>query len=349
MVAGFVRMADGTGKRDRVTIRAVAEEAGVSVAAVSKVLRNAYGVSDALRGNVQAAIDRLGYRPNVAARGMRGQTFTIGILLCDLTNPFLSDLVDGISTVLGPAGYKSMIGVGRAMEPLETGLIDSMIDYRMDGLVLIAPRLGPETLARYAPQIPFVGIGHHEPKAAGFDTVNSDDFAGARMVVDAMLGQGHRDIGMISLDLGGMARTNVSDLREDGYLAAMAAAGLSGSARIDRMRLDPVPNEEELRDWLASPERPRAVFCWSDLHAVPLVNMAVGMGIAVPEMLAVAGYDNSRVAALPLIDVASVDQDGVRIGAGAAELLLSRIGGRTAAVHRLVTPRFVARGSLAHF
>lgn len=339
-------MADGNnGKRDRVTIRAVAEEAGVSVAAVSKVLRNAYGVSEALRGNVQAAIERLGYRPNVAARGMRGQTFTIGILMCDLTNPFLSEVVDGVSAVLTAAGYKSLIGVGRAMEPLETGLIDSMIDHRMDGLILIAPRLGPSTLARYAPQIPFVGIGHHEPAAEGFDTVNSDDRTGARLVVEAFLARGYRDIGMISIDLGVAHQSNVSDLREEGYLAAMAAAGLSDRARIHKLP-DPGPQEGALRQWLASPGRPRAVFCWSDLHAVPLVNLAAEMGIRVPEDLAVAGYDNSRVAALPLVGLASVDQAGAAIGATAADLLLSRIGGRTAAIHTLVPPTLVKRRSL---
>jgi LacI family transcriptional regulator len=339
-------MADGHGKRDRVTIRAVAEEAGVSVAAVSKVLRNAYGVSEGLRANVQAAIDRLGYRPNVAARGMRGQTFTIGILMNDLTNPFLADLVDGVSAVLSPAGYKHLIGVGRAMEPLETGLIDSMIDYRMDGLILIAPRLGPETLARYAPQIPFVNIGHHEPAATGFDTVNSDDRTGARAVVEAFLARGHRDIGMLSLDLQTTHRSNVSDIREDGYLAAMAAAGLSDRARIDRMHLDPLPRDDELRAWLTAPGRPRAVFCWSDLHGVQLVNLAAEMGINVPGDLAVASYDNSRTAALPLVGLSSVDQSGTAMGATAADLLLSRIGGRTVAMHALVPPTLMLRRSL---
>lgn len=339
-------MADGHGKRDRVTIRAVAEEAGVSVAAVSKVLRNAYGVSEALRQKVQAAIDRLGYRPNVAARGMRGQTFTIGILMNELTNPFLADLVDGVSAVLSPAGYKNLIGVGRAMEPLETGLIDSMIDYRMDGLVMIAPRLGPDTLARYAPQIPFVIIGHHEPAAIGFDTVNSDDRRGAQMVVEALLARGHRDIGMISLDLQTPHRSNVSDVREDGYLAAMAAAGLADRARIDRMGLNPLPYDAELRAWLAAPDRPRAVFCWSDLHGIQLLNLAAEMGINVPRDLAVAGYDNSRTAALSLVGLASVDQSGTAMGATAAELLLTRIAGRSSAVHALVPPTLVVRRSL---
>jgi LacI family transcriptional regulator len=123
-------MADGQGKRDRVTIRTVAESAGVSVAAVSKVLRNAYGVSDSLRDRVQAAIDRLGYRPNMAARGLRGRSQTLGLLITEMTNPFLADLMDGISAVVGPAGYKTLIGVGGGHEPLETSLIDSMIDYR---------------------------------------------------------------------------------------------------------------------------------------------------------------------------------------------------------------------------
>ena len=68
-------------KTERVTIRTVAEDAGVSVAAVSKVLRDAYGVSEALRGKVQASMEKLGYRPHAAARGMRGQTYTLGFLI----------------------------------------------------------------------------------------------------------------------------------------------------------------------------------------------------------------------------------------------------------------------------
>ncbi len=122
---------------------------------------------------------------------MRGQTFTIGILMCDLVNPLPVGGCGRGERGFDAAGYKTLIGVGRAMEPLETGLIDSMIDHRMDGLILIAPRLGPSTLARYAPQIPFVGIGHHEPEAEGFDTVNSDDRAGARLVVEAFLARGY--------------------------------------------------------------------------------------------------------------------------------------------------------------
>lgn len=87
-------------KTERVTIKTVAADAGVSVAAVSKVLRDAYGVSATLRSKVQASIEKLGYRPHAAARGMRGQTYTLGFILPDIHNPFFTDIVAGVNTAL---------------------------------------------------------------------------------------------------------------------------------------------------------------------------------------------------------------------------------------------------------
>ena len=96
----------------RATIKTVAADAGVSVAAVSKVLRNAYGVSAALRAKVQASIKRLGYRPNVSARGMRGQTFKVGVILLEIANPFLSQIMDGVNDVLSASNYQALMGMG---------------------------------------------------------------------------------------------------------------------------------------------------------------------------------------------------------------------------------------------
>ena len=151
-------MADGGVKNGagRVTIRTVAADAGVSVAAVSKVLRNAYGVSDALRAKVEASIGKLGYRPSVAARGMRGQTFTLGVLLVEIDNPFLPSIYRGIEGVTEAAGYKIMVGIGAARRRTEVALIEQMIDNRMDGLILVASQIAGVTLERFARQIPIV-------------------------------------------------------------------------------------------------------------------------------------------------------------------------------------------------
>lgn len=327
----------------RVTIRTVAAHAGVSVSAVSKVMRNAYGVSDALRARVEASIEVLGYRPSVAARGMRGQTYTLGVLLVDIANPFLPSVYQGIETVTDAAGYKVMVGVGAARTRREVQLIEQMIDNRMDGLILVASQISGETIEAYARQIPLVVVGHHEPTAQGFDTINSDDRKGAALAVQALRAAGHEDIAMLAMEYDDRHVADVSHQRELGYQAAMAAAGLSHRARVLRVPYPELPRQSQLQALLTAPDRPRAIFCWSDLDAVPLLNEAVCLGLRVPEDLAIVGYDNSPVAALPMIGLSSVDQDGERMGRMAAEAVLSRIAGRDVAEHILIEPRLVQR------
>jgi LacI family transcriptional regulator len=341
-------MADGGAKSGdgRVTIRTVATDAGVSVAAVSKVLRNAYGVSDALRLKVEASIDKLGYRPSVAARGMRGRTFTLGVLLVGIDNPFLPGIYQGIESVTEAAGYKVMVGVGAARTRTEVQLIEQMIDNRMDGLILVATQIAGETLEHYARQIPIVVIGHHEPTATGYDTINNDDRAGGALVVRALLGRGFRDIAMITVADSTHHLADVAPQRELGYLEAMAEAGLAERARIVPFPPTGAQRDRVIRAFLSTPDRPRAVFCWSDLDAIPLRNAAFELGLKVPGDMAIVGYDNSPVAALPMIDLASVDQDGPRLGKLSAEALFRRINGRKMAEHILIEPRLIERGSL---
>jgi LacI family transcriptional regulator len=336
---------------DRVTIHTVAADAGVSFAAVSKVLRNAYGVSDALREKVQTSIDRLGYRPNVAARAMRGHTYRVGVLLVEMANPFLPDVIAGINATLIPAGYQALIGVGQSRETLEVSLIESMIDSRMDGVILVAPHIPGDTLATLARQIPTVIIGQHEPTAKEFDSVNSDDRLGAALAVRALVERGHRDIGMLVPHSAQVKTRSVMHQRELGYRQAMTEAGLGAHIRSiyvpDRTPGDPPgQHEADIKRALAAPDRPSALFCWSDLDGVDVVIAARALGLKVPGDLSVIGYDNSRIAALGPIGLASIDQQGPRIGALAAETLLSRVHGRKTAEHLKVTPHLAVRGSL---
>lgn len=329
----------------RVTIRTVAEDAGVSVAAVSKVMRNAYGVSEALRQNVLESIERLNYRPSNAARGMRGQTYTLGVVLVGIDNPFLPQVFAGIASVANAAGYKILMGVGAAHMPMEASLIEQMIDSHMDGIVMIAAQLSGKLMEKYARQIPIAVIGHHEPLAQTFDTVNANDSHGAKLAVRALVAKGYRDIGMVSL---GPHRPHdlydVAPQREIGFASAIAEAGL-GAPKI--FRFDNLDDARlgKITTFLAGPDRPRALFVWSDLDGIPILNAARQMGLRVPEDLALIAYDNSPVAALPLIDLASMDQSGTRLGQLATEALLSRIGGRKEAQHVLIDPSLTIRSS----
>jgi LacI family transcriptional regulator len=331
--------------RGKVTIRTVAEDAGVSVAAVSKVLRNAYGVSEALKQNVLASIERLGYRPSVAARSMRGRTYTIGILLTEMENPFVPQIVSGVKSILAPANYNAMISVGEGELMLETQLIETMIDFRMDGLVLVAPRMSGERLEEYARQIPMAVIGHHEPTAKALDTVNGDDVLGARLATRVLIEKGHRDIHMISLQHRQNSDLDVFVQREIGYRAAMAEAGLAERAKIWFAREPVGEMQHDLRDIVRMAELATAFFCWSDLHGVPLLDVLRQQGRRVPEDVAVIGYDNSPVAALPAIALSSIDQQGHGLGEVAANLVMSRIEGRTEPRHILLEPHLVMRSS----
>jgi LacI family transcriptional regulator len=333
-----------TAPEARVTIRTVAADAGVSVAAVSKVLRNAYGVSEALRARVNASIEKLGYRPSKAAQGLRGRSTAIGVLLVEVGNPFLPSIIDGIQDALAPSHWQAMIGVGRSQTHLETELIESMIDHGMAGLILVAPMLPSVVVSRYAQRLPIVLVAYHDPSSALFDTVNGDDHLGAIIATEALLERGHRDIGFLAHQSNGERWAHVQTQRELGYRRAMAAAGLE--PRVFDLTAPSEGRPGEIRAFLERPDRPRAVFCWSDLDALPLRGLAHQVGLRVPEDLAIVGYDNSPMCASPLVNLASIDQSGRELGASAAQALLSRLAGRRDPLRILVEPRLVVRPSL---
>ena len=127
----------------RTTIVDVARHAHVSTTAVSKVLRNAYGVSPSMRAKVRQAIVDLGYRPLAAARGMRGQTYTIGVMLPDIRNPFFPEIIDGLTERLTDTDYEVLVGPSTSSQDEQARIVEAMIDRGMDGLVLVSPTSPP--------------------------------------------------------------------------------------------------------------------------------------------------------------------------------------------------------------
>jgi LacI family transcriptional regulator len=331
------------GKSSRVTIRTVAEDAGVSVAAVSKVLRDAYGVSETLRSRVQVSIQKLGYRPHTAARGMRGQTYTLGIVLPDIHNPFFADIMSGINAALERTQYQTLVGIGQSIVAMEQALIDAMIDRQMDGIIFIGPRLPQQAIEAVAGRIPMALIAHHRP-VNDYDTVNNDDVLGAMLAVQHLVETGHRSIAMLSLGVG-PAESVVTVQREIGYRRAMQEAGLKRYIKI--VSADQTPREVQaaVRQLLQSRSPPEAIFCWTDFIALEVLSVAYELGVSVPGDLAVIGYDNTSYCDLAQNALTSIDQSGQVLGLQAARLLIERIKGRESAEHFIVTPRLVARAS----
>ncbi len=337
-------MADGKSEK-RVTIKTVAADAGVSTAAVSKVLRDAYGVSDALRTKVRSSMQSLGYRPHAAARGMRGQTYTLGVLLPDLRNPFFADIMAGLNDALVRTQYQPLLGVGESAPTTERALVDAMIDRQMDGLILVAPRITPADLDKIAEHTPMVAIGLHLPKVTSFDTVNNDDELGGQLVVRHLYDGGYRSIAYFTLDFPPPYDGVTVAYRETGYKAAMRDLGLSRQIQVVVSPQTTRDIQVAARHLLQSRHRPEAVFCWTDFVALEVLSVATELGLSVPQDVAVVGYDNTSYCDLAQNALTSVDQSGQVLGLQAARLLIERIKGREAAEHFVVSPRLVARAS----
>ena len=313
----------------RVTIVDVAAHAQVSTTAVSKVIRNAYGVSPAMRERVTSAIAELGYRPRTAARGMRGQTYTIGMMLPDLRNPFFPEIVDGFVEQLADTDYQVLLGTSFCGQDAEARVTDALIDRGMDGLVLVAPTVTQAELNRGAGIVPTVVIGRHA-RSAVHDTVVDDDAAGAALVVDHLADLGHRRIAHIEHRENDATRAVVmpNAVRAEGYRQAMRNRGLEAEIDIVSTSYTEEGGYVGARQLLSRPNRPTAIFAGADIAAMGVLTAVAEAGLSVPDDISVAGYDNTSFAAVGPVALTSVDQAGRQIGADAARLLLERLANR---------------------
>ncbi|MDX3798267.1 LacI family DNA-binding transcriptional regulator [Streptomyces sp. AK04-3B] len=328
------------------TIQDVAKEARVSVSAVSKVLRDAYGVSPEMRVKVTTAIELLGYRPQAGARAMRGRSYTVGVMLAALSHPFQPEIVEGVTDELDPSPYQEILITGGLVAPRQQRSIEALVDRQVDGLVIITPQIDTAWLEQLGSGIPAVVVARHGG-AAHFDTVVDDDRGGARLMVDHLVGLGHRSITHTSHPAGGLKRPFVlaHTARRDGYVAAMKRRGLEPDV------IETSYTEEggylAAVEALDRPSPPTAIFAGADIAALGVLRAAEERGLRVPEDLTVTGYDNINASAIGRVALTTIDQSGHLTGQMSARLLLERVNGRTQPVHYVVAPRLVVRATSA--
>jgi LacI family transcriptional regulator len=336
-------------RQRRVTITDVAHHAQVSTTAVSKVLRNAYGVSAAMRAKVQAAIDELGYRPHNAARAMRGRTFTIGVQLPHIRNPFFSDILDGLTDEISGSGYQAiMVQSGDRDPAAERRAIHALLDRQVDGILSVAPVGSKSQLEEVAKSTPMVVLGRHD-RSALYDCVLDDDDLGAQLVVEHLIGLGHRRIAHITQKdtIPGRSAVLLQTIRARSYERVMTEHGLAGHITLAVTSYTEEGGYDGARELLARDPRPTAIFAGADQAAFGVLAAVSEAGLAVPGDISVAGYDNARMSRLAHISLTTVDQDGAIMGKTAGRLLLERIAGRSTAMRFSVTPTLVVRRSSA--
>lgn len=323
----------------RPSISDVALEAGVSRAAVSKVIRDAYGVSPAMRTRVEAAIDKLGYRPRVAARSMRGASFTIGFEIPEVGNDFFAQVVDGAAASLADSKYQLIIAPSLG-NLSGSSVLDALVDRQVDGIIAISSDVTGDWLEQLGRQVPTVLIGRHE-SSEHYDTITGDDRTGADLVMEHLLGLGHRRIAHVTVRP--RADREPHAVRLEAYRAWMQDAGLE--PLVEYVQSSEESACEATRGLLEAGDAPTAVFAGHDTLAIGALRAVSDLGLGARDV-SVVGYDNIPLAHHPLISLTTVDQFGPQFGVTAIELLMQRIrDGRSTARHPQLRPELRIRRS----
>ncbi|MFN8194840.1 MAG: LacI family DNA-binding transcriptional regulator [Nocardioidaceae bacterium] len=296
----------------------VAEKARVSRALVSLVMRGAPNVSDKRRRRVLKAAEELGYRPNAYARSLASKKVqTIGVLVYDVTNPYFAGVYASLAKAAERVGYTLLVAPAIRSAAQESALVDTLLEHRVAGLALLSPVMRTKKLRQLCAAVPTVVVGR-AVEIPGVDVVTTDERQAAELVIDRLVGLGHRDIVHIS----GGANRSARD-RQVAYEAVMAQHGLS--PRVVAGTFSTRGGRDAARTLLADGPLPTAVVAANDQIAFGAMGALRVAGVRVPEDVSVIGYDDSEFAGLDLVRLTSVRQANDRFGRAAITMLLDRI------------------------
>ncbi len=325
----------------RVTIVDVALAADVSVSTVSKVINDRYGVSSETYDKVMDVVVELGYESSLVASSLRRtNTNVLGILVPEF-EPFSTELLKGISAAAEGTGYELLAYSGNLEHNhigWERRSLSRLAGTLIDGAVIVAP-----TATITNATIPVVAIDPHTG-SAGPSTIEADNVGGARAATQHLIDLGHRRIGHVR----GRADLVSARQREQGYLEALAAAGIeydAGLVRVGGYRAS--ETTDAARELLSLPDRPTAIFAANDLSAIRVMEVAVELGLRVPDDLSVVGFDNVPEAANAVPPLTTLAQPLQQMGAEAVRLLLALLGGDANEEHIRFPASLVVRASTA--
>ncbi|MGT2425943.1 LacI family DNA-binding transcriptional regulator [Amnibacterium kyonggiense] len=324
----------------RPTVKDVAALADVSPKTVSNVLGNAEVVAPETRARVEDAISRLGYVPNLSARGLRsGRTGIVALVMPDLRSPFSAEVSQEFVQLAHARGLAVQLEQSWDDPRGLSELLAHARRHLVDGVVI-----SPTTVAQRdvvlrggAGTVPLVMLG--EVPQEDVDQVWVDSVAAARAMTEHLLGLGHRRIAMLGVPGPGQD-TSTGAQRRDGYRQALAAAGVAVEPRLE------VPcatwtsrgGFDAMRVLLDDGVLPDAVFCATDSIAIGALSALWQGAVGVPEDVSVAGFDDIDGAAFASPPLTTVRFDKRAYAGAALERLLARIEGSEEQPARIAVP-----------
>ncbi|MBI2796676.1 MAG: LacI family DNA-binding transcriptional regulator [Gemmatimonadetes bacterium] len=329
----------------KVTTHDVAKRAGVSQPTVSLVLsRNPKArVAEGTRERVIQAATELGYRPNLLARGLvRRKSFSLGLIVPDLKDPFFADVASGAERVASDEGFALLLCDRRGNGSLRH--IEALRGRQIDGVIIDAAAAA----ALPAGALDGLDVVLIDQPDGAWPGVASDAESAGRLAAEHLLGLGHRRFAF----MGPAADVHTFRMRERGFVKALRAAGLGLEASLLRRGPATVTGGmESMRalNALSAPERPTAVFCANDLMALGAHKQCATQGVRVPADLSLVGCDDIEMARLVTPELTTVSVPAREIGARAARLLVDprTVGGVATPRSRMLPVKLVVRGSTA--
>ncbi|HVB20874.1 MAG TPA: LacI family DNA-binding transcriptional regulator [Ktedonobacteraceae bacterium] len=326
-----------------VSIKDVAEAAGVSTATVSRVLTNGLHVRPEVRERVLAAVERLGYRPNLVARSLRSQqSTTIGLIVSDIRNPFFTSISRAVEDTAYEQGYSLMLCNTDENPEKETIYLHLMQDAGIAGVIISPTRQNDALFANPNYPLPIVVIDR--PIVNGdVDAVLLDNVAAAYRLTMHLIEQGYQSIGILSSEM------STGKERQEGYEKAMRTHGLV--PRTEHMKLVAPKMEagyEATLKILDTVEPPDALFTVNSLLAAGALQAIRERSLTIPDDIALVTFDETTWASLVQPAITLIAQPTYEIGKTATELLLQRIADPARPTrHVILTGQLLVRGSSA--
>lgn len=307
---------------DRPTVVTVANEAGVSIASVSRVL-NGLPASPAMAARVLEASERLGYVPDATARSLKARrTNQLAFAVPDISNPVYVEMMRSIERATKSSGFRLLIHSTGADSADELDLVKSLRHRYVDGLVMTSLRMSPSLLdALRKPAVPVVVIGN-VPDDFPIDSVRTSSRRAVRLAIAHLVESGRRAIAFIN----GPEDTSPGRARREGYEEALAGEGM----RFNESFVAPGRDFTHQAGYEAARQllqkvSPDAVFCANDLIALGALRAFTEAGISVPADISVVGLDDTELAAMSTPSLSSVSLRSGERGRLAAQLLLKRL------------------------
>lgn len=326
-----------------VTLKDIAKIAAVSEATASRSLNDNAMISLKTRQRIQAIAKELGYSKNAVALGLStGSSRVIGLIVSQITNPFYAELAHGIGNTARRQGFGLILCNTDSDPEIEAYYAQFLWSQRVSGIILASSIPHEPIVEQIQQKLPMVLLSRmmNQPE---YNYVACDDVAGSRVVIDHFVKHGHRRIAYI----GGPIEMSTSWLRFQGYRQALKSHGLPYRKSLCHFGTFESQTGQHFAKVLLRQKRPpTAVFAANDLIALGVMEAVANLGLSVPKNLALIGYDNIPAAALPQIQLTTVEQPLRAMGACAAKILIDEMNQPHAGViQKNLNPKLIVRKS----